>query len=98
MKGSNTVIGTARLCAWQPAPGVVWVQTRSPEHARRLAQRSDGRRVAFSVAGGFLRIFEFRHSLTWGRNLIARYTLAETTANERKNKLGAPPRARTEGS
>jgi hypothetical protein len=32
----NISIGTRELEAWQPTPGVTWVQTRMLEHANRL--------------------------------------------------------------
>jgi len=74
-------IGSLDLAAWQVAPGVCWVQTRDPKHARRLAQRSDSGLVARGVAGGYLRTFEFRHGLAWAGRLIARYTGNGTTTN-----------------
>jgi len=80
----NTSIGTNGLCAWQVAPGITWVQTRSPQFARKLTQRSDSRPVAKGVAGGYLRTFEFRHSLAWAQRLIARYTKTETATNASK--------------
>ena len=73
----NIVIGDCLLCAWQPVPGVTWVQTRSPQFARKLSQRSDSRLVMRGVAGGYLRAFEFQHGLAWARRLIARYTPAD---------------------
>jgi hypothetical protein len=80
----NSSIGTDELCAWQPVPGVTWVQTRSPQFARKLSQRGDSRLVVRGVAGGYLRTFEFHHTLTWGRRLIARYTTRnEVTTNAR---------------
>jgi len=80
----NSVIGDRVLCAWQPVPGITWVQTRSPAHAKRLAKRRDARPVVVGVAGGYLRTFEFRHSLAWARKLIARYTISEASANAPK--------------
>lgn len=77
----NSVIGDRALCAWQPVPGITWVQTRSPEYARRLVKRRDARRVVVGVAGGYLRTFEFRHSLAWARKLIERYVISEVSAN-----------------
>jgi hypothetical protein len=73
----NTAIGDRDLCAWQPVRGIWWVQTRNPNHARRLAHRKDGRLVARGVAGGFLRTFEFAGRADWGAELLARYTAAE---------------------
>jgi hypothetical protein len=77
-------IGDHWLSAWQVGRGV-WVQTRSPQFARQLSQRSDSRLVARSHAGPFLRTFEFHHSLAWARRLIAAYTAdaARTTAAPR---------------
>ena len=78
----GTGVGDQDLCAWQPVRGVAWVQTRNPNHARRMAKRSDGRLVAYGVAGGFLKTFEFRRSLPWAVRLMKRYTAGEVTANE----------------
>jgi hypothetical protein len=86
----NEAIGGRWLCAWQTAPGVVWVQTRSPQFARKLSRRSDGHLVACGVAGGFLRMFCFRHSLTWARKLIARYTRNELVTNDAINSPARP--------
>lgn len=83
-------IGNRELSAWQVVPGVTWVQTRSPQFARKLSQRSDSRLVMRGVVGGYLRTFEFLHGLAWARRLIARYTTAnETATNERKTSLAA---------
>lgn len=81
----NSAVGDRELCAWQPVPGITWVQTRSPKHASRLARRRDGRLVARGVAGGYLRTFEFRKSLAWALRLMARYTSSETGTNEALN-------------
>ena len=78
----NTTVGDRDLCAWQPVQGVVWVQTRDPQHAKRLKKRSDGRVVVVGVAGGFMRTFEFARPLSWAVRLIERYTSNEKTANE----------------
>ena len=77
----NTTIGDRDLCAWQPVQGVVWVQTRNPKHARRMEQRSDSKLVAWGVAGGYLKTFEFARSITWAINLMARYTAAQKATN-----------------
>jgi hypothetical protein len=74
MNALNEVIGGRDLCAWQPVPGVCWVQARSPQFARKLAQRADSRLVARGVAGGYLRIFKFNRSIAWAGRLLARYT------------------------
>ncbi len=92
--GLNTAIGDGELCAWQPVRGVVWVQTRNPSHARRMAKRSDARLVVRGVAGGFLKTFEFRRPLTWAGRLISRYMAAEVTANAALNRAGCPASAR----
>ena len=86
----NMVIGDRDLCAWRPEVGVWWVQTRNPDHARRLAQRRDGRLVARGVAGGFLRIFEFAKPAVWGARLLARYTIGETTTGGAKTAPKMP--------
>lgn len=78
----NSAVGDRELCAWQPVPGITWVQTRNPKHSSPLARRQDGRLVARGIAGGYLRIFEFKRSLTWAARLMARYTVGETGTNE----------------
>jgi hypothetical protein len=78
----NTVIGCYALCAWQPALGTTWVQSRSPEFTRKLDQRSDSRLVLWGVAGGYLRTFEFKHDLAWARRLILRYVAELKATNE----------------
>jgi hypothetical protein len=71
---------------------VVWVQTRSPQFARKLSQRSDSRLVARGVAGGYLRTFEFPHGLAWAGRLIARYVKNGKATNARKSASLCPPR------
>jgi len=93
----NTVIGGRELSAWQPVHGVTWVQARISAHARRLAQRSDGRLVMTGVHGGFLRTFEFEgKTLAWASRLIGRYTNRQTSSeaatNEPKIGLDCPAR------
>ena len=90
---SAETIGCRELSAWQVAPGVTWVQTRSPQFARKLSQRGDSRLVVQGVAGGYLRTFEFQHGLAWARRLIARYqTKNETATNARKTRPISPSR------
>jgi hypothetical protein len=84
------VIGTRELCAWQIAPGVIWIQTRSPEFARKLSRRSDARLVAKGVAGGFLRTFVLPRQLSFARKLIARYTAREMVTNDLKTAPASP--------
>ena len=92
--GLNTAIGGIELCTWQPARGVVWVQTRSPLHGRRLAKREDGRLVVRGVAGGYLKTFEFRGSLAWAARLMKRYLTGETTPNEGLGRAICPRTSR----
>ena len=90
---SADTIGCRELSAWQVAPGMTWIQTRSPQFARKLSQRGDSRLVARGVAGGYLRTFEFQHGLAWARRLIARYQIKnETATNARKTPPISPSR------
>lgn len=84
----NTAIGNDELCAWQPVLGIVWVQTRSPVFARKLADRKDGRLVARGVAGGYLRTYEFEKDWTWAKELIARYNADGQAIKGGKNGSG----------
>ena len=83
MRPLNTVIGTAELSAWQPVPGITWVQCRAAEYANRMAKRSDSQLVVRGMAGGYLKTYEFRHPLAWAERLIRRYTRQKDAANER---------------
>lgn len=94
---NDETIGTSELSAWLVAPGVTWVQTRSPQFARKLSQRSDSSLVACGIAGGYLRTFEFRHGLAWARRLIARYNRSGMATNARKNAPVCPPRREMPG-
>lgn len=95
----NTAIGTRDLCAWQPVPGVTWVQTRLPEHANRLAKRRDGRLVVRGMAGGYLKTFEFRHPLSWAERLIRRYTRQDHTRQDHTaNARSTAPTSPASGS
>lgn len=75
-------IGDRLLSAWLVAPSSVWIQTRLPRHARRLAQRSDTRLVARNHAGEFLRTFEANRPIGWAAALIARYQAKQKATNE----------------
>ncbi len=92
--GLNSAIGGHELCAWQPARGVVWVQTRNPKHARRMAQREDSHLVVRGVAGGYLKTFEFRGSLTWAARLMKRYLTDEMATNGALGRAVCPVASR----
>src|SRR5262245_33172338 len=72
---NNDTFGTEELSTWPFSPGVCRFQTRSPEFARKLSQRSGARLVAFSVNGGFLRIYQEEIEPWRARQLIARYLM-----------------------
>lgn len=91
----NQTVGDRELCAWQPVPGITWVQTRHPKHAKRLGQRRDARLVAVGVAGGYLKTFEFRHSMAWAVRLMARHTSSWKATNARLNRAADPLAHRT---
>lgn len=86
----NQVIGDRELCAWQPVPGITWVQTRHPKHAQRMSRRGDSKLVVVGVAGGYLRTFEFPMPRSWAVRLLARYTGNETGTNARLNRAAGP--------
>ena len=86
----SETFGNRELSAWQIAPGVTWVQSRSAKFASKLSQRSDSRLVARVVSGGYLRTLEFKHGLSWARSLIDRYQSAETATKERKTAPVCP--------
>src|SRR5213595_242178 len=66
--------GNEELCAWRVAPGVCRFQTTRPDFARKLSQRSGARLVAWSVNGGYLRVFEETIEPWRAQRLVRRYT------------------------
>jgi hypothetical protein len=66
-------VGYPDLVFWQYGPGVCRFQTCSPEIARKLSQRSGARLVAWSVSGGYLRIFQEKIEPWRARCLVGRY-------------------------
>ena len=77
----NDTVGGDIISAWLVKPGVCWIQTNSARHARRLSQRSDTRMVGNGVVGGFLRIFEAQHSLSWAKRFIRSHEKNEEPTN-----------------
>ena len=65
--------GTPELCTWPVGPGTCRFQTRRPDFARKLSQRSGTRLVAWSVTGGYLRVFQEPIKPWRARNLVERY-------------------------
>lgn len=68
--------GVEELNTWRYYPGVCRFQTRSPKFARKLSQRSKARLVAWSVRGGYLRVFEEPMEPWQARRLVKRYLKA----------------------
>ena len=91
-KFHDGTIGDRTLSAWPVAPGICWVQTRSPVYAKKLSERADARLVEWGVAGGFLRTFEFKHGLAWAQKLITRYTRNDEPTNAAFLSPAASPR------
>jgi len=75
---------------WKVAPGVVWIQVHQPEQARSLARIAGGRRVAYSVAGPYLKTFEFARSLRWAERWANRQVCRQTGTNEAFSVLAGP--------
>jgi hypothetical protein len=86
-----------RPACWKVAPGVVWIQVHEPEQARALARIAGGRRVAYSVAGAYLRTFEFARSLRWAENWSCRQLTRQTGTNEAFSVLAGPEATRVPG-
>jgi hypothetical protein len=61
------------LSWWRVRLGVCRIQTTSPGFARKLSQRSSARLVAWSVWGGYLRVFEERIRPWCAMSLVKRY-------------------------
>ena len=75
---------------WKVAPGVVWIQVHEAEQVRALARICGGRRVAYSVAGPYLRTFEFSRSVRWAERWASRQVGRRTGTNEGFSVLAGP--------
>ncbi len=62
--------------AWRVAPGVVWLQVHEARLTEALKKVTGWKLVAYGVAGGYLRIFEFHRPLAWALDWITRHTSA----------------------
>jgi len=74
--------GPPELCTWSVAPGTCRFQTNDPRIAKKLSQRSGAGLVAWSVQGGYLRIFQEKISPRAARNLVTRYLKANGRPRE----------------
>jgi hypothetical protein len=72
----NETFGPPVLCCWRYGPGVCRFQTTSPYFARKLSRRSGAGLVAWSVTGGYLRIFQQAIEPWRARSLVTRYIMA----------------------
>ena len=87
----SDTFGTPELCTWPVGPGTCRFQTRRPDCARKLSQRSGTRLVAWSVAGGYLRVFEETIEPWRARDLVKRFLMA---TNGAFSDLKRPPARR----
>jgi hypothetical protein len=74
----NDIFGTQELCTWPVGAGTSSFQTRCP----KLSQRSGARLVAWSINGGYLRIFKEKISPRSARKLVARYLRVKESATQ----------------
>jgi hypothetical protein len=65
--------GNDELCTWRVGPGLCRFQTRRSDFARKLSQRSGAHLTAWSVHGGYLRVFQEQISPRLARKLVIRY-------------------------
>src|SRR5438270_12746655 len=82
--------GTDVLCTWRNGSGSCRFQTREPLFAKKLSKRRGARLVAWSVCGGYLRIFQERIAPWRARLLVSRYL---ESANEGFPGTAIPPTA-----
>lgn len=84
-------MGNSEICGWKVAPGYFFVQTRCPDLARKLSRRSDTALVAYSVFGGYLRIYGIPAARPqFVRALLSRYL---KVTNAPFSDVVAPPGA-----
>jgi hypothetical protein len=76
----SDTFGSPELCTWRVVGGVCRFQTRCPDLAKKLSQRRGTRLVAWSVHGGYLRIFDEVIERWRARDLVRRYLAATNGA------------------
>jgi hypothetical protein len=76
----SDTFGTPELCTWRVGPRTCRFQTTRPDLARKLSQRSGARLVAWSVNGGYLRVFEETIEPWRAQRLVRRYVTATNGA------------------
>jgi hypothetical protein len=93
--------GAPELRTWRVGGGVCRFQTRRPDLAKKLSQRRGARLVAWSVHGGYLRVFEEAIEPWRARELVRRFLKATNGAFfdlkrplSRRKRLGVPKTAR----
>ncbi len=75
MKDPFCLFGPPELCTWGYAHGTCRFQTTDPKIARKLSSRRNCKLVAWSVGGGYLRVFQENMSLGRAKRLVARYVM-----------------------
>jgi hypothetical protein len=76
----SDTFGTPELCTWRVGGGVCRFQTRCPNLAKKLSQRRGASLVAWSVHGGYFRIFDEVIEPWRARRLVRRYATATNGA------------------
>lgn len=91
----SDTFGNSDLCAWRYVPGVFRFQTRRPDLAKKLAQRSGASLVTWSVNGDYLRIYQETMPRRQAIKLVERYLKAANdgfftriSRRTRRNRLG----------
>jgi len=80
MRGPFNQFGPPELCTWSYAPGTCRFHTTDPKIARKLSDRRNCKLVAWSVAGGYLRVFQETMSFGRAKRVVTRYLMR---SNER---------------
>jgi hypothetical protein len=94
--------GPPELCAWKVAPGIFWLQTTDPQHARKLDKRKDTRRVAITGVNHYRRMYEMRGNWRKVKRIVDRYLMSAgdtfSCSVSRRGALKLAPRVRTAGN
>jgi len=93
-RNSFETFGPPELCTWRFHTDCCRFQTTNPTFASKLAEREGATLVGYSVAGGYLRIFQERIEPWRARQLVIRYL---TPTNGALSKEKRPLKAATRG-
>ena len=108
MKDPFCLFGPPELCTWRYAPGICRFQTTDRPIARKLSSRRSCKLVMWSVAGGYLKVFQERMPFGRAKQLVTRYLMrpnegflrskCPTAVDKSAGSMGSAEKSQTQSS